>query len=54
MTKRKPVASDQQSARFLEAAKKAEVDESGRAFAKAFKKVVRPSRPTNQSSQKAK
>ena len=34
-----------QSARFIEAAKRAEVDESGEAFAKAFKKIVPQKRP---------
>lgn len=41
---------DEQSARFIEAAKKAEVDMSGRKFARAMKKVVPPksSRPVKQ------
>ena len=41
MQKRNPsVASHTQSARFIEAAKKAEADESGRKFARALKKVM--------------
>jgi hypothetical protein len=34
-----------QSARFIEAAKKAEADESGKTFERAFKKVVQPKKP---------
>jgi hypothetical protein len=33
-----------QSARFIEAAKKTGADESGKAFEKAFKKIVPPTR----------
>ena len=41
MTKPKPKPDDPaQSARFIEAAKRAEVDELGEKFDKAFKKVV--------------
>ncbi len=32
---------DSQSARFIEAAKKTGADESGKAFEKAFKKIVK-------------
>jgi hypothetical protein len=40
MTAKQRSSSAEQSARFREAAKKAEVD--GKAFERAFKKVVRP------------
>ena len=33
-----------QSARFIEAAKRAEVDQTGEGFEKAFKKIVAPKR----------
>lgn len=39
---KKPKAS--QSARFIEAAKKAEADETGKKFERAFKKIVRPAK----------
>jgi hypothetical protein len=39
MTKAKRNALDQQ-ARFIEAAKKAEADETGKKFERAFKKIV--------------
>jgi hypothetical protein len=42
MSKRKSNQSSQ-SARFIEAAKKAEADESGKKFERAFRKIV-PSR----------
>jgi hypothetical protein len=43
--KRKSASSDgDQSARFIEAAKKTGADESGKKFEKAFKKVAPPSR----------
>jgi hypothetical protein len=45
-----------QSARFIEAAKKAEAELSGKAFEKAFKKIVRvkPSaRPSHQAAKKS-
>lgn len=37
-----PHDNPEQSKRFLEAAKRAEVDESGKGFDAAFKKLVRP------------
>jgi hypothetical protein len=40
-------AKSQQSARFIEAAKKTGADESGKKFEKAFKKIVPPSRSKN-------
>jgi hypothetical protein len=40
-TKRK----DDQSARFIEAAKKTSADESGKTFEKAFKKIVKAEKP---------
>lgn len=43
MTRR---GSEKQSARFLEAVKKAEVDKSGKVFERAFKKIVPQKRPT--------
>jgi len=43
MAKSKPKPDDPaQFKRFLEAAKQAEADETGREFQKAFEKVVRP------------
>jgi len=41
MMKKKTDTSGNQSARFIEAAKKTGADESGKAFEKAFKKVVK-------------
>ena len=35
-----------QSTRFIEAAKKAEADLSGKQFEKAFKKIVKAEKPT--------
>jgi hypothetical protein len=35
---------DDQSARFIEAAKKTGADESGKAFERAFKKIAPPTR----------
>jgi hypothetical protein len=45
--KPKPPESDnpEQSARFIEAAKRAEVDETGKEFERAFKKIVPEKRP---------
>jgi hypothetical protein len=40
MTKRKGHDERLQSARFIEAAKKAEADETGKKFERAFKKIV--------------
>ena len=40
--KRTPEDNPAQSARFIEAAKRAEVDESGERFDEAFKRIVRP------------
>ena len=40
MSREKPKLDREQSARFIEAAKKAESDMSGKAFEKAFKKIV--------------
>jgi hypothetical protein len=37
--------SDNQSARFIEAAKKSGADESGKTFEKAFKKIVKAEKP---------
>ena len=39
-----------QSARFIEAAKKAEADETGKKFERAFKKIVRPNKPSKAKS----
>jgi hypothetical protein len=36
---------DSQSARFVEAARKTGADESGKAFEKAFKKIVKAEKP---------
>jgi hypothetical protein len=44
MAKKKSESDAEQSARFLEAAKKAEVDESGRMFQRAFKSVLKKKR----------
>jgi hypothetical protein len=43
---RKQNKSDTQSARFIEAAKKAEADLSGKEFERAFKKIVKAEKPT--------
>ena len=46
MSKAKRKSTEQtQSARFIEAAKKAESDLSGNAFEKAFKKIVKAEKP---------
>lgn len=43
MTKPKPRPDNpEQSARFIEAAKAAQVDETGEAFERAFKRIVPP------------
>lgn len=42
---------DDQSARFIEAAKKTGADESGKAFEKAFRKVVKAEKPPNKKEQ---
>jgi hypothetical protein len=48
MTKPKTKPDDAaQSARFIEAAKRAEVDETGERFEKAFKKIVKPASVKN-------
>ena len=39
-----------QSARFIEAAKKTGADESGKAFEKAFKKIVKAEKRTPRSA----
>lgn len=39
--KKRAETQPEQSARFIEAAKKAQADESGKQFERAFKKVVR-------------
>lgn len=44
VTKSKGKNADQ-SARFIEAAKKTGADESGKAFEKAFKKIVKAEKP---------
>jgi hypothetical protein len=38
--KLKPLTPEEQRALFMEAAKKAEADESGKQFEKAFKKII--------------
>ena len=43
--KEKRLKAADQRARFIEAAKKAEADESGKAFEKAFKKIVKAEKP---------
>ena len=43
--KAKGSAKRDQSARFIEAAKRTGADESGKAFEKAFKKVVKAEKP---------
>jgi hypothetical protein len=40
-----PKPEENQSARFIEAAKKAEADLSGKEFEKAFKKIVKAEKP---------
>jgi hypothetical protein len=52
MTAKKKAMRESQSARFIEAAKKAGADESGKKFEKAFKKIVRkrPHNPTKEQS----
>lgn len=42
----------EQSSRFIEAAKKAGVDESGRKFARVFKKVMTARKPTEPTAPK--
>jgi len=42
--KGKKLSPSEQSARFREAAKKAEADETGKKFERVFKKIVRPKR----------
>jgi hypothetical protein len=41
MAETKKTKPNEQSARFIEAAKKTGADESGKAFEKAFKKIVK-------------
>jgi hypothetical protein len=41
----KPKKTSNQSARFIEAAKKTGADDSGKAFEKAFKKIVKAEKP---------
>jgi hypothetical protein len=41
----KPAKDTDQSARFIEAAKKTGADESGKPFEKAFKKIVKVAKP---------
>lgn len=50
--KKPPKSASDQSARFIEAAKKAEVDESGRKFARVFKRVVIARKPSALNTQK--
>jgi hypothetical protein len=44
MAKRKKQSQADQSRRFIEAAKAAGADETGKEFERAFKKVVRPAK----------
>jgi hypothetical protein len=44
-SRKSPRMVDSQSARFIEAAKKAESDLSGKEFEKAFKKIVKKKKP---------
>ncbi len=50
MSKKKAVIKSDldQSARFIEAAKKAGADKTGKAFEKAFKKIVTAEKPTQE------
>lgn len=51
MRKPPPKSDDpKQSERFIEAARKAEADESGKTFERAFKKIASPKRPNKPSS----
>ena len=45
---------EQQSKRFIEAAKEAEADESAEGFERAFKKVVRSKPARNEKSERIK
>jgi hypothetical protein len=47
MPAKKPPPKDEkpQKQRFMEAAKAAEVDESGKAFERAVKRIARPAKP---------
>jgi hypothetical protein len=45
MAKKSKPSPEKQSARFIEAAKKTGADESGKAFEKAFKKIVKAEKP---------
>jgi len=47
--KGKKLTPAEQSARFIEAAKKAEADERPEEFDKTFKKVAAPARPKDQA-----
>jgi hypothetical protein len=48
-----PKPDDQkQSERFIEAARKAEADESGERFERVFEKIVSPQKPTSKSPAK--
>jgi len=42
---KKKLTPTEQSARFIEAAKKAEADETGKKFERVFKKIVPPKKP---------
>jgi len=52
MPKRKepPLPPKEQFKRFVETAREHEVDETGKEFERAFKKVARPQKPTRKSS----
>jgi hypothetical protein len=43
--KLKPLTPEEQRALFMDAAKKAEADESGKKFERAFKKIVKAEKP---------
>jgi hypothetical protein len=46
LVRKEKLSSEEQSARFIEAAKKAEADETGRKFEEAFDKIAR-SKPSS-------
>jgi hypothetical protein len=50
--KKRPLTQAEQSARFIEAAKKAEADESGKKFDEAFSKIAR-AKPSGRDSSKS-
>jgi hypothetical protein len=52
MTIKQKPSQAEQSARFIEAAKKAGADESGKKFEKAFKKIIKPSAPRSHPAAK--